>query len=41
LAGIIPAEHIFGTELEFDAHSREVQAISRVRARCSGSPMAP
>lgn len=32
LAGIIPAEHIFGTELEFDAHSREVKAINRVPA---------
>ena len=32
LAGIIPAEHIYGTELEFDAHSREVKAINRVPA---------
>jgi HAD superfamily phosphoserine phosphatase-like hydrolase len=32
LAGIIPAENIFGTELEFDAHSHEVRAISRVPA---------
>ena len=32
LAGIIPAEHIYGTELEFDAHSREVKAIKRVPA---------
>ena len=32
LAGIIPPEHIYGTELEFDAHSREVKAISRVPA---------
>ena len=32
LAGIIPPEHIFGTELEFDAHSREVKAINRVPA---------
>src|SRR5271168_2720085 len=32
LAGIIPAEHIYGTELEFDSHSREVKAISRVPA---------
>ena len=32
LAGIIPAEHIYGTELEFDARSREVMAIKRVPA---------
>lgn len=32
LAGIIPAEHIYGTELEFDSHSREVKAINRVPA---------
>jgi HAD superfamily phosphoserine phosphatase-like hydrolase len=32
LAGIIPAEHIFGTELEFDAHSHEVKSIKRVPA---------
>jgi HAD superfamily phosphoserine phosphatase-like hydrolase len=32
LAGIIPAEHIYGTELEFDAHTREVKAINRVPA---------
>jgi predicted HAD superfamily phosphohydrolase len=32
LAGIIPAEHIYGTELDFDAHSREVEAIHRVPA---------
>jgi len=32
LAGIIPEEHIFGTELEFDSHSREVRAINRVPA---------
>jgi HAD superfamily phosphoserine phosphatase-like hydrolase len=32
LAGIVPAEHIYGTELEFDAHSREVKAIKRVPA---------
>src|SRR5271155_625756 len=32
LAGIVPAEHIYGTELEFDAHSHEVQAINRVPA---------
>jgi phosphoserine phosphatase len=32
LAGVIPAEHIYGTELEFDARSGEVQAIKRVPA---------
>jgi phosphoserine phosphatase len=32
LAGIVPAEHIYGTELDFDAHSREVKAINRVPA---------
>ena len=32
LAGVIPADHIYGTELEFDAQSGEVQAISRVPA---------
>src|SRR6202047_588366 len=32
LAGVIPPEHIFGTELEFDAHSEEVRAIKRVPA---------
>ena len=32
LAGIIPAEHIYGTELEFESHAREVQAIKRVPA---------
>jgi HAD superfamily phosphoserine phosphatase-like hydrolase len=32
LAGIVPAEHIYGTELEFDPHSREVKAINRVPA---------
>lgn len=32
LVGVIPAEHIYGTELEFDAHSHEVKAISRVPA---------
>src|SRR5712672_1528763 len=32
LAGIIPPEHIYGTELEFDAHSEEVRAIKRVPA---------
>ena len=32
LAGVIAAEHIFGTELEFDASSGEVRAIKRVPA---------
>src|SRR5476651_1488167 len=32
LAGIVPAEHIYGTELEFDARSDEVRAIKRVPA---------
>src|SRR5260370_559357 len=32
LAGIVPPEHIYGTELEFDAHSEEVRAIKRVPA---------
>src|SRR6202789_1354561 len=32
LADIVPAEHIYGTELEFDAHSSEVKAIKRVPA---------
>jgi len=32
LDGILPAEHIYGTELEFDAHSGEVRAIKRVPA---------
>jgi HAD superfamily phosphoserine phosphatase-like hydrolase len=32
LAGVIPAEHIYGTELEFDARSGEVRAIQRVPA---------
>jgi len=32
LAGVIPADHIYGTELQFDAHSGEVKAISRVPA---------
>src|SRR3984893_11510629 len=27
LAGVIPPEHIYGTELEFDSHSEEVRAI--------------
>ncbi|HEY3851310.1 MAG TPA: HAD-IB family phosphatase [Steroidobacteraceae bacterium] len=32
LDGVIPPEHIYGTELEFDAHSGEVRAIKRVPA---------
>jgi HAD superfamily phosphoserine phosphatase-like hydrolase len=32
LEGIIPAEHIYGTELEFDAVTGEVRAIKRVPA---------
>jgi phosphoserine phosphatase len=32
LAGIVPHEHIFGTELELDARSGEVRAINRVPA---------
>ena len=32
LAGVIPPEHIFGTELDFDSHSGEVTAIRRVPA---------
>jgi HAD superfamily phosphoserine phosphatase-like hydrolase len=32
LAGVIPAEHIYGTDLEFDAVSGEVRAIKRVPA---------
>ena len=32
LAGIVPADHIVGTELEYDAVSGEVQAIRRVPA---------
>lgn len=32
LDGIVPADHIIGTELEYDAHSGEVQAIRRVPA---------
>src|ERR1700685_4174182 len=30
LAHTVPAEHIYGTELEFDAYSSEVKAIKRV-----------
>src|ERR1700692_580611 len=32
LSGVIPPEHIYGTELEFDARSGEVRAIQRVPA---------
>ena len=32
LAGIVPPEHIYGTELDFDAASGEVRAIKRVPA---------
>jgi len=32
LAGIVPAEHIYGTELDFDEHRGEVRAIRRVPA---------
>jgi len=32
LAGVIPSEHIYGTELEFDARSGEVRSIERVPA---------
>src|SRR6202158_6283018 len=32
LAGVVPPEHIYGTELEFDAGSGEVRAIKRVPA---------
>ena len=32
LAGVVPPEHIYGTELEFDAVSGEVRAIKRVPA---------
>jgi phosphoserine phosphatase len=32
LDGVIPPEHIFGTELEFDPRSGEVRAINRVPA---------
>src|SRR5271170_2183003 len=32
LDGVIPPEHIYGTELEFDARSGEVRAIKRVPA---------
>ena len=32
LDGIVPAQNIYGTELEFDAHSGEVTAVKRVPA---------
>src|SRR5688572_11735035 len=32
LAGIVPAENIFGTELDYDPLTGEVRAIKRVRA---------
>ena len=32
LEGIVPAEHIFATEFEYDAHTGEVRSINRVRA---------
>src|SRR5260370_27395751 len=32
LAGVVPLEHIYGTELEFDARSGEVRAIKHVPA---------
>jgi len=32
LEGIVPAEHIYGTELDYDPHSGEVRSINRVRA---------
>src|SRR5271167_1498728 len=32
LDGVIPPEHIYGTELDFDSHSGEVRAIKRVPA---------
>jgi phosphoserine phosphatase len=32
LDGVVPADHIYGTELEFAAHSGEVEAIHRVPA---------
>ena len=32
LAGIVPPEHVFGTELDFDAASGEISAIRRVPA---------
>jgi phosphoserine phosphatase len=32
LKGIVPPEHIYGTELDFDAHTGEVRAVRRVPA---------
>ena len=32
LAGIVPPDHIYGTEFDYDAHSGEVRAITRVPA---------
>jgi HAD superfamily phosphoserine phosphatase-like hydrolase len=32
LAGVVAADHIYGTELDFDSHSGEVRAIQRVPA---------
>jgi len=32
LDGIVPADHVFGTELDYDPQSGEVRAIKRVRA---------
>jgi phosphoserine phosphatase len=32
LEGIVPADHIYGTELDYDPHSGEVRSINRVRA---------
>jgi HAD superfamily phosphoserine phosphatase-like hydrolase len=32
LEGVLPAEHIYGTELDFDDHTGEVRAIKRVPA---------
>jgi phosphoserine phosphatase len=32
LDGIVPADHVFGTELDYDPQSGEVRAIGRVRA---------
>jgi phosphoserine phosphatase len=32
LEGVVPADHIFGTELDYDPHSGEVRSINRVPA---------
>jgi phosphoserine phosphatase len=32
LAGIVPPDHIFGTEFDYDSHTGEVRAINRVPA---------